>query len=334
MSLLLGTPSDRWPLSRAVDALADSARRAGVPGLIWFAGVLYPSLNLSWDLVRSMLGAVQEATGIDLPGDAGTGQLLYLFLPGLVPSGVDGFWAGVGLLALSLPMLPVYSRLVVGLAKVCDPERVPDPPTDAPTAVVGAGSSRVEPGSAALRPRVARLRDAWRAGKGLGVTALGMWVILVGLLLGAMLFLIGPLVMIVRLFGLEGFSPLFVGLLLPVLFVLLLYTVVLQVVNQLALHSLAHNRRGIASALTHAWRLIRTSPWSAARATLVDFVLFLTVIAAVSVLGVVLFHVLLPLWAVAFFAIYGFAGVTRAGFWARSYRALGGLSAEDQIPGL
>ena len=33
-------------------------------------------------------------------------------------------------------------------------------------------------------------------------------------------------------------------------------------------------------------------------------------------------------------AIYGFAGVVRAGFWARAYRALGGLSAADHVPGL
>jgi hypothetical protein len=32
--------------------------------------------------------------------------------------------------------------------------------------------------------------------------------------------------------------------------------------------------------------------------------------------------------------LYGFAGVTRAGFWARTYRALGGLSPADGVPGL
>ncbi len=55
MSFLLGSPGDRWPLAAAVDALADAARRAGVPGLIWIAGAFYPSLNLNVVLVRSFL---------------------------------------------------------------------------------------------------------------------------------------------------------------------------------------------------------------------------------------------------------------------------------------
>ncbi len=328
MSLLLGSPADRWPLARAVDALADSARRAGVPGLIWVVGILYPSLNLSWELVRSLLGAIQHVTDIELPGSGGTGQLITLFVPQMW-AGVESFWASFWLFVVSLPLLPLYSRLVVGLAKVCDPERAPDPPSSS-TLRAEDDSSRNVP-----RPYAARFRDAWHAGRGLGFVTLGMWIILVGLLLGAMLFLVGPLVMVVRMFRLEGLSPLFVGLLLPILFVLLLYTVVLQVVNQLALHSLAHNRRGIASALTHAWRLIRTSPWSAARATLVDFVLFLTVILAVGAVHLVLpFGGLGLVTVVLVFALYGFAGVTRAGFWARTYRALGGLSAEDHVPGL
>ncbi|MEW6072586.1 MAG: hypothetical protein AB1726_08350 [Planctomycetota bacterium] len=315
MSLLLGSPADRWPLPQAVDALVDSARRAGIPGPIWIAGVLYPSLNLSWDLVRSMLGAVERSTGIELPGAAGTGDLVGLFLPRPIALGEDGFWAALGVFLVSLPLLLVYYRLVVGLARVCDPLRPPD-----------------EPG----RPRCGDLRSAWREGRGLGFAGLGMCVLLLGLLLAAMLVLIGPLVMLVQILGLEELSPLFVGLLAPVLLVLLLYTVVLLVVNQLALHSLAHNRRGIASALTHAWRLIRTSPWSAARATSMDLVLFVTVLAITTAIGSVLAAtvVMRPLYFLVVTALYGFAGVTRAGFWARSYRALGGLSAADQVPGL
>jgi hypothetical protein len=38
--------------------------------------------------------------------------------------------------------------------------------------------------------------------------------------------------------------------------------------------------------------------------------------------------------SIVIFLLYGFAGVTRAGFWARAYRALGGLSSADQVPGL
>ena len=108
---------------------------------------------------------------------------------------------------------------------------------------------------------------------------------------------------------------------------------VLMVVNQLALHSLAHNRRGVASALTHAWRLVRTSPLGALRATLVDLVLFVSVVV-VDAVFVRNFAGDSPLSLALELALFGFAGVTRAGYWARTYRALGGLSSSDNVPGL
>ena len=73
-----------------------------------------------------------------------------------------------------------------------------------------------------------------------------------------------------QLFDVQSLNPLLAGVVLPVLAVVLAYAIILQVVNQLALHSLAHNRRGVASALTHAWRLVRGSPWGALRATIGD----------------------------------------------------------------
>ena len=38
--------------------------------------------------------------------------------------------------------------------------------------------------------------------------------------------------------------------------------------------------------------------------------------------------------ATAWVLLTGFAGVARAGYWARAYRALGGLSPDDGVPGL
>jgi hypothetical protein len=117
---------------------------------------------------------------------------------------------------------------------------------------------------------------------------------------------------------------------------LLVYAAVLMVLNQLALHSLAHNRRGVSSALTHAWRLVRASPTSAFRATLVDFALAV----GVAALSWMLLHVAgsVPgtgwLEALGVLLLLGFAGVARAGFWGRAYRALGGMSAGDHVPGL
>jgi hypothetical protein len=44
--------------------------------------------------------------------------------------------------------------------------------------------------------------------------------------------------------------------------------------------------------------------------------------------------VLAPFLPLMWVAILGFAGVTRAAYWARMYRELGGLSPEDGVPGL
>ena len=60
MSSLIGQASGRWSLSRAIDALRDSARQAGRPGLVWIVGLLYPSVgiglwwfsSLSWSSER------------------------------------------------------------------------------------------------------------------------------------------------------------------------------------------------------------------------------------------------------------------------------------------
>ena len=182
-----------------------------------------------------------------------------------------------------------------------------------------------------MRRGTVTMAAAWKAGKGLGLVAFGMWLMLLLLLLGALLVLVGPVIGLLTLFHLADYSHLLTGLLLPVLLLLLAYAVVLMVLNQLALHSLAHNRRGVASALTHAWRLVRASPLGALRATLVDFVLFLSVLLVGTVLAGFLGGGLGGLIALA---LLGFAGVARAGYWARTYRALGGMGHADRVPGL
>ena len=320
MSTLLGESGERWTLPQAVDAMIDAARQGGVPGLVWFVGALYPSLNLNADLFRGLLALVEESTNIELPGSGNLHPLWTLFAPKALVLESDGFLQGFGLLLVFMPLLFVVFRLVVGLARVSDPLLA--------TETVESGESGIS-SKRGRRGRM-RLRATWAAGKGLGATAFGMWLMLAGLLLGALLVVIGPLVALVQLLELSSFSPLFAGLLLPVLFLLLAYAAVLMVVYQLALHSLAHNRRGVASALTHAWRLVRASPWATLRSTVVDGVLFLTI----EVLGNLLNSVLGPVGALLGFLLLGFAGVTRAGFWARTYRALGGLSSADDVPGL
>jgi len=326
MSSFVGSPAERLSLPRAVDALADAARRAGRPSLVWFVGILYPSLNLNLDLVRGVLALVREASGIDLPWAGERGGVATLFAPGLPGVSVVGDGAGeVARLFLYLPLFLISYRLIVGLVKVSDPLHVPKNPEMVPTGSTGVQAARGE-----------RLRTIWAEGRGLGMMALCLWAMLLALLLGAMLVLIGPVLALLKVLGLASVSPLVFGLLAPVLFLILAYAAVLMVLNQLALHSLAHNNRGVASALTHAWRLVRASPMSALRATLVDFALFL----ALLLTGVMISDVLLApsvfegLSSLIVLALYGFVGVTRAGFWARTYRALGGLSSVDRVPGL
>jgi hypothetical protein len=323
VSLLLGSPNERLSLARAVDALADAARRAGRPSILWLVGIAYPGLNLNLELVRGVLALAEQFSGIELPWAGDMGGFVRLFAPGLPALTVDVQGSDeVGLVLGLLPLVYFLCRPIVGLAKVSDPLYA-----ESSVTLVPEGSSGVQ------APRDVRLRRIWNEGKGLAAMAFGLWGVLLLLLFGAMLVLIGPVVAFLKLFGLARFSALSAGLILPSLLLVLLYAAVLMVLNQLALHSLAHNRRGVASALTHAWRLVRASPLGVLRATLVDFVLFLSVLVATSIFAQGLFGGT-SLETIIFLALSGFAGVTRAGYWARTYRALGGLSSADRVPGL
>jgi len=329
-SSLLGSPTDRWPLSRAVDALGEAARRAGTPGLIWIAGAFYPGVYLNVALFSALLGLAENYTGVDLPSAGDPSQVLRLFTSKFVADLLPerGFWWSVLVLVLLLPVLGLLSRLVVGLAKVSDPRLWAARETGSPF-LVETGIADAEE----VERRGLRLRTAWRAGRRLGLTALGLWGMLVGLVLGAGLVLIGPVVVLVRAANLEEASPLLTGLLVPPLLLLLVYAVVLMVINQLAMHSLAHNQRGVSSSLTHAWRLARSSPMSVLRATMVDFVLSIAIFG-LEIATTTTVHPVPWLAPLLLFLLYGFGGATRAGFWARAYRALGGMSSADHLPGL
>jgi hypothetical protein len=318
VSLLLGSPDERLSLARAGDALADAARRAGRPSPAWLAGTLYPGLNLNVDLVQGVMALVGDLGGVELPwsGSGGFLRLFSLGFPGL-SLGHAGF--DVGRVLVLLPLMPLACRLTVGLARVSDPLYSAQPEDGAPPA-----------GPASAARAAVRLRTLWSEGRGLARDAFCLWGMLLLMLSGAMLFLVAPVVALLKLLDLEGVQAVFAGLLSPVLLLVLAYAAVLMVLNQLALHSLAHNRRGVASALTHAWRLVRASPGDALRATLVDFVLFLMVALAESLIG----GMLEGLGSLVLLALFGFAGVARAGYWASVYRALGGLGRADNVPGL
>lgn len=319
MSRLIGSHEERWSLSRAIDALADSAKRAGHPGWIWIAGIVYPSLGIGLEL-GSRLGFATSPVGVFL-------ESAWESLYGAERGGGDVLPIAVLKTALVLPFLgllfwPLY-RLVAGLSRLAHPP-----------AWESAREGRATP----------RLRAAWRAGQGLTKAALGLWIQL-SLLFGVALFAFSFPVMVLD--QALDLSPGRVGrtfvmgiVLGPLIVALALYIMALMVLLQLALHSLAHNRRGVASALIHAWRIARHDVWATLRTILVDLVLTMSVLLVWKVLegpidgtfgsgGFATF-----VSVVVQLPLVGFAGVARAGYWARAYRALGGLSPDDGVPGL
>ena len=62
MSRFSGDPHGRWSLNQAVDSLAESARMAGRPGLIWVAGMVYPTVSLG--LGTAWPGKLLEFIGV------------------------------------------------------------------------------------------------------------------------------------------------------------------------------------------------------------------------------------------------------------------------------
>ena len=317
MSTLIGTESERWSLPRAIDALAESARQAGHPGTVWIAGFFYPTLTLGLDLgwdgpLTHSLGLIFSHLKTDKVGPGALTETLQ-WLP------LDALAFFVVAPCLGLVLLPFF-RLIAGLARIG--------PARAWQAATGERSSP-------------KLKTVWRAGEGLMLSTFGLWIQL-ALMIGGALFLGSlPAAALASAIGDPAKSPktavLMGAMIVPILVVLMGYTLALSVLNQLALHSLAHNRRGVYSALLHGWRIMRNDPWATARAVMVDLVLFLTILMAWRMFTG--FSDLLGgagafLAAVAKVLLASFAGVARAGYWARAYRALGGLSPDDGVPGL
>lgn len=309
MSRLLGSPQERWSLAQAVDALVHAAGRAGRPSMLWIVGLVYPSLNLSMDLVVYLGTTFGEALGIGIFEGAPAGSLFRWFTPrGLqidVPGLVPSFLAAVLVLLASIPLF----RLIVGLARLVDPG-----PWGEHRKLDADGRARLS------------LKRAWAEGSGQGLVACGMSILLNVFVGMAFLVLLGPWLALHQMLSLPAeVAPIFAALLVPFLALVWAYAVVLQVVHQLALMSLAHNRRGVLSALTHGWRLVRASPWAAVRALVVDLSLFITQVVAVVVFSVGF----LPFGFLLAIATAGFVGVTRAAYWAEVYRALGGASTVE-----
>ena len=317
MSTLIGTESERWSLPRAIDALGESARQAGHPGAVWIAGFFYPTLTLGLDLgwdgpLTHSVSLLFSHVQADEVSPSALQKLLQMLPLGALAVFIVAPCVGI----LFLP----FFRLIAGLARV-GPAR----------AWEAASGDRSSP----------RLKTVWRAGAGLMLPTFGLWLQLALMIGGALLLGSLPAAALASAIGDPAKSPktavLMGAMIVPILVVLMGYTMALSVLNQLALHSLAHNRRGVYSALLHGWRIMRNDPWATARAVMVDLVLFLTILMAWRMFTG--FSDLLGgagayLAAFAKVLLASFAGVARAGYWARAYRALGGLSPDDGVPGL
>lgn len=311
MSRLLGPAGDRWSLARAIDALAESARAAGPPSTLWIAGLFYPGLFLNLGLGWRWLVVGTDMRG---PIDESAAALEHW-----VPGG-SRLFAGILAMFCAAPflfplLLPLF-RCVGGLAALAVPPVWSE-----------AAAGRKSP----------RLSDAWRRGQGLALSTGGLYLQMLLLVFAAAAVFLGPLVLVASVWhaasGVAADTPPPLWLVFlsgPSTIVVACYALVVSVLLQLSLHSLALNRRGVASALVHAWRLVRQEPWAAARAVLVDGVLSAVVATIAMLLGA------FGAWVAAIggLLLAGFLGVTRACFWSRAYRALGGLGPEDNVPGL
>jgi hypothetical protein len=242
MSTLIGAESERWSLPRAIDALGESARQAGHPGFVWLAGFFYPTLTL----------------GLDLGWD---GPLTYSFHTVLTEMSEKGEEArGVWKVLQNLPIGALAFFVLapcVGILFI-------------PCFRLVAGLTRVGPARAWETARAERttpsLSAVWSAGRGLTLPTFGLWLQLALMFGGALLLGSLPASALASAvedpLGSPKTAVLMGAMIIPILVVLMGYALALSVLNQLALHSLAHNRRGVYSALLHGWRIMRNDPWA------------------------------------------------------------------------
>jgi len=316
MSSLRGEPGSSLTLPGSVDALAAAARRAGRPGAIWLSGIAYQSVVLGWTfgavvagplLQESLLALgwrrVKEAVPIEVRPLPGMADLLT--------------WVqrnGLGAALFSAPLILIAFRLAAGLARL---------------------SSTTRWDEARGNRRTPRLRLAWREGKGLTLSSLAVWLQFLLMMFGATLVFVGPAQLFLRFAHLDSMHALTAILSGLMLALLLVYSFLLSILFQLALHSLVQNRRGVGSALLHAWRIAKNEPMATVRATAADAVLYFTVFLIEVALILSLGWLQATAWLLfpCVFGLIGFAGCARCAFWASAYQTLGGLSTVDDAPG-
>lgn len=307
-------------LRETLDNLIDAARQVARPGWIWIAGFFYPGFEVSLEVmdVENSLDEIKSSLidsspfSIDVLSDG-----LSAAEEALMDGGGVMIAVCLGLL-LALPVLLLASRLSVGLAACSMPETWQQ---------LGGGDQ--PPG----------LQSAWQAGEGMTWSAFGIRVLL-GLMRIVALLVVGLPALFFQDFLPEvdtgGLSFLLAIVYLPLAGILILYFIVLAALHQLALHSLVQNRRGMTSALQHAWRLFRVEAPISISYLLVEascVLVFLLVAWAVHLISP-LFCCMCLLPMLILLALEAFQGVLRAAFWARAYRQMGGATSSDTIGGI
>ena len=316
MSSLRGEPGSSLTLPGSVDVLAAAARRAGRPGAIWLSGIAYQSVVLGWTFGAVVAGPLlrESLLALGLRRMQEAVPVKFHPLPGMADLLTWVQRNGVGAILLSAPMILVAFRLAAGLARLSSTERWEQ---------------------ARGERRTPRLRLAWREGKGLTLSSLAVWLQFLLMMFGATLVFVGPAQLFLNFVELDAQNPLTAILSGVMVALLLVYSFLLSILFQLALHSLVQNRRGVGSALLHAWRIAKNEPMATVRATAADAVLYFTVLLIEVGLFLSLGWLQATAWLLVpcVLGLIGFAGCTRCAFWASAYQSLGGLSTVDDAPG-
>lgn len=265
----------------------DAVREAPIPSL---AGVAFEAMGLAW-----VFGALAALTilGAIVDDQAVMSNALARRLE--IPSGVGA----LVFFALAAPLILVATRIGAGLARIAAP--------------------------GAPEGRRATLRNAWRSGAAVQVSAFGIWLQIFGMMTSATMVLLGPLVILSYVVGpdtLGPFSGILSGLALTLTFV---YGAELGALQELATASLVRHRRGVGSAVLHAWRLMKAQPGTSRRKAAGDFAARFAIVAVSLAVG----GSAGPLWGLAQFVVLGaLFGAIRCHAWALLYPRIGGLEPQ------
>lgn len=175
------------------------------------------------------------------------------------------------------------------------------------------------------------LLGSLRRGKGLVGSGLLLSLQFVLMMFISTLVFVGPVQMALKLFDLENVEVLTAILAGILVCLLLIYSVLLAVLFQLAFQSLASNRRGIGSAVLHSWKMAFARPRETLTAAFVDLGFGLALIAGYLVLVPASY----PWWMwISSLLWVGMVGTVRVVYWNQIYRAFGGVAvASEEAPG-